>query len=68
MTRPNHHLTLASPDLDLSSTKIWPMFFQERRKWWNAHVKVVGWGVDGPQFDIIKDESQDTEKKLKDEF
>ena len=46
------------------------MFFQERRKWWNDHVKVVGWGVDGPQYDIIKDEDhpEDTEKNVKDEF
>ena len=46
------------------------MFFQERRKWWNDHVKVVGWGVDGPQYDIIKDEAhpEETEKIVKDEF
>ena len=32
--------------------------FQERRQWWLDHVKIVGWGLDGPQYDILKANEQ----------
>lgn len=45
-----------------------PELSQERKQWWHDHVKVVGTGVDGPQFDILKDADLDTEYSQKDEL
>ena len=47
-----------------------PDLSQERRQWWHDHVKVVGMGVDGPKFDIIKDADHavNTEHSHKDEL